>query len=51
MERKKNQKEKDKSKLSDMDGIEIVKSEFLGNRKVVKRNDKNKDRLHGGLLD
>lgn len=51
MERKENQKEKDKSKLLDMDGIEIVKSEFLGNRKVVKRNDKNEDRLHGGLLD
>ncbi|MFC4634795.1 hypothetical protein ACFO3O_12810 [Dokdonia ponticola] len=53
MENKKeeSQKEKDKSKLLDIHGFEIVKSPFLGNRKVVKHNAEDRDRLHGGLLD
>ncbi len=48
---KENQKEKDTSKVLDMDGIETVKSIFLGNRKVVKPNAKDGDHLHSGLLD
>ncbi|WP_335974193.1 hypothetical protein [Gaetbulibacter jejuensis] len=48
---KENQKEKDTSKVLDMEGTEVVKSIFLGNRKVVKPNAKDGDHLHSGLLD
>ena len=49
--KKEDKKKKSEPKHFDMDGIEIVESELLGNHKVVKRTDKKENRLHGGLLD
>lgn len=51
MKNENKENKKNKSKLLDMDGFEIVQSKFLGNHKVVKHGSKPGDHINIELLD